>query len=62
MTLLEIYRQFKTIDIDTLMSNESIIIVHDIKNNVSYKADIDVIAKAVAKKLQYDGLLPIQGD
>lgn len=62
MTSSEIHKQLKTIDIDTLMSNESIIIVHDTKKHISYKANIDIIAKAVTKKLQRDGLLPIQGD
>ena len=58
----ELNQILKFVDVDTILLDTSILWVHDTKNHVTYKANLDILEKAIAKKLQYDGLLPIQGD
>ena len=62
MTMTEINRILKPIDVDTLMKPTSIIHVHDTEAHVTYKVDMETLAKAVARRLVTDGLLSINDD
>lgn len=46
------------VDIDTLMKDTTIIRVHDTAAHMTYKTNIKTLAKAVAKQLIKDGVIP----
>lgn len=48
----------KLIDIDTLMKDTTIIRVHDTNAHMTYKTNIKTLAKAIAKQLIEDGIIP----
>ena len=61
MTLSKLNQVLTSIDIDTLMKDTTIIHVHDTDAHVSYKTNIKTLAKAIAKQLIEDGVIP-EGD
>lgn len=58
MTPSKLNQVLTSIDIDTLMKDTTIIHVHDTDVNVSYKTNIKTLAKAIAKQLIKDGVIP----
>lgn len=58
MTGTELNQILKFIDVDTLMKDTTIIRVHDTDAHKSYKTNIKTLAKAVAKQLIEDGVIP----
>ena len=58
MTLSKLNQVLTSIDIDTLMKDTTIIHVHDTDAHVSYKTNIKTLAKAIAKQLIKDGVIP----
>ncbi len=54
----EINQILKHIDVDTLMKDTTIIRVHDTDAHVTYKTNIKTLAKAIAKQLIKDGVIP----
>ena len=62
MTMTEINKILKPVDVDTLMKPTSIIHVHDTEAHVTYKVDMETLAKAVARRLVTDGLLALDDD
>ena len=61
MTLSKLNQVLTSIDIDTLMKDTTIIHVHDTDTNITYKTNIRTLAKAIAKQLIKDGVIP-EGD
>ena len=61
MTLSKLNQVLTSIDIDTLMKDTTIIHVHDTDTNITYKTNIRTLAKAIAKQLIEDGVIP-EGD
>ena len=61
MTGTQINQELKYVDVDILMKDTTIIHVHDTDVNVSYKTNIKTLAKAIAKQLIKDGVIP-EGD
>ena len=62
MTMTEINKALKPANVDTLMKLTSIIHVHDTEAHVTYKADIETLAKAVARRLVTDWLFALNDD
>ena len=58
MTMTEVNQKLKMIDVDTLMKPTSIIHVYDTEAHVTYKTDVKTLAKAIAKQLVQDGVIP----
>ena len=58
MTLSKLNQVLTSIDIDTLMKDTIIIHVHDTDTNITYKTNIRTLAKAIAKQLIKDGVIP----
>ena len=58
MTLSKLNQVLTSIDIDTLMKDTTIIHVHDTDTNTTYKTNIRILAKAIAKQLIKDGVIP----
>lgn len=58
MTVTDVNQKLKLIDIDTLMKPTSVIHVYDSVAHVTYKADVKTLAKAIAKQLVQDGVIP----
>lgn len=54
----EINQILKPISIDTLMKDTTIIRVHDTDAHITYKTNIKTLAKAVARQLVKDGVIP----
>ena len=52
----------KFIDVSTLMKKTSVIWVHDTEAKMTYKTNVKTLAKAIAKQLMEDGVIPTQGD
>ena len=61
MTPSKLNQVLTSIDIDTLMKDTTIIHVHDTDTNITYKTNIRTLAKAIAKQLIKDGVIP-EGD
>lgn len=61
MTGTELNQILKYVDVDTLMKDTTIIRVHDTVAHISYKTNIKTLAKAVAKQLIKDRVIP-EGD
>lgn len=62
MTATDINKILNPIDVSTLLKETSIVWVHDTEANITYKANVKMLAKAIAKQLAEDGVIPIQGD
>lgn len=62
MTEIEVNKALKPVDVDTLMKPTSIIHVYDTEANIMYKADIETLTNAVARRLVTDGLLALDDD
>ena len=58
MILSKLNQVLTSIDIDTLMNDTTIIHVHDTDTNITYKTNIRTLAKAIAKQLIKDGVIP----
>ena len=58
MTLSKLNQVLTSIDTDTLMRDTTIIHVHDTDTNITYKTNIKTLAKAIAKQLIKDGVIP----
>lgn len=58
MTLSKLNQVLTSIDIDILMKDTTIIHVHDTDTNITYKTNIRTLAKAIAKQLVNDGVIP----
>ena len=58
MTGTELNQALKHVDIGTLMKDTTIIRVHDTDAHVTYKTNIKTLAKAIAKQLVKDGVIP----
>lgn len=54
----EINQILKPISVDTLMKDTTIIRVHDTDAHITYKTNIKTLAKAVARQLVKDGVIP----
>lgn len=54
----EMNQILKHIDVDTLMKDTTIIRVHDTDAHITYKTNIKTLAKAVARQLVKDGVIP----
>lgn len=58
MTGTELNWILKPISVDTLMKDTTIIRVHDTDAHITYKTNIKTLAKAVARQLVKDGVIP----
>lgn len=58
MTGTQINQELKYVDVDILMKDTTIIHVHDTDTNITYKTNIRTLAKAIAKQLIKDGVIP----
>ena len=61
MTGTQINQELKYVDVDILMKDTTIIHVHDTDTNITYKTNIRTLAKAIAKQLIEDVVIP-EGD
>ena len=62
MTATDMNKMLNPIDVNTLLKETSIVWVHDTEADTIYKANVKTLAKAIAKQLAEDGVIPIQGD
>ena len=58
MTGTELNWILKYVDVDVLMKDTTIIRVHDTDAHITYKTNIKTLAKAVARQLVKDGVIP----
>ena len=62
ITEIEINKSLKPAGVDTLMKPTSVIHVHDTEAHITYKVNVETLAKAVARRLVTDGLLALNDD
>ena len=62
MTTTETNETLRPVDVDTLMKPTSIMHVHDTEAHITYKVNVETLAKAVARRLVTDGLLALNDD